>query len=99
MTTKDQKMTITETYTDPVQVLAGLLMDATETHGELHNALKGHVQQVADTVLTAVLAKNERGTELRAALGVEVTKTTRMGKNLRAAMDAYTAPSPGVDQL
>ena len=85
---------MTENPADPMQVLAGLMLDATETHGELHDALKGHVQQVADTVLTAILAKDERGAELRAALGLEVTKTTRMGKNLRAAMDAYAAPSP-----
>lgn len=78
---------------DPVQVLANVLIDATEKHGTLQAELTHHVNEVADTVINAILDKTERGAELRAALGVEVTKTTRMGKNLRAAMDAYT-PDP-----
>jgi len=40
--------------------------------------------------MTAIRANTEHGAELRTALGVEVTQTTRMGKNLRAAMDAFT---------
>lgn len=80
---------MTESATDPVQALASVMMDATETHCVLHDALMDHVHEVADIVITALCANNEKGAELRAALGVEVSKTTRMGKNLRAAMDAY----------
>jgi hypothetical protein len=82
-------MTMTENPSDPVQVLARVVMTATETHGVLHDELMDHVHEVADTVITAILANTEQGAKLRAALGVKVSKTTRMGKNLQAAMDAY----------
>lgn len=82
---------MTENASDPAQVLAELMMDATKIHDELHNALGAHVDEVADTVLNAIRAKSEKGAKLRAALGVEVTQATRMGKNVRAAMDAYTS--------
>jgi hypothetical protein len=84
---------MTQHIADPVQVLAKVLTDATEAHPALHDELKHHVNEVSDTVMNAILAKTEQGAALRAALGVEVTQTTRMGKNLRAAMDAYT-PDP-----
>lgn len=87
---------MTENSADQVQELAKVMMNATETHGELHDALKDHVDEVADTVITAIRARSAQGAELRTALGVEVSETTRMGKNVRAAMDAYAAPEPGV---
>ena len=88
-----RRMTMNINPADPVQVLAKVLIDATDKHGALQTELTHHANEVADSVLNAILDKNERGAELRAALGVEVTRTTRMGKNLRAAMDAYT-PDP-----
>jgi hypothetical protein len=81
---------MTETPPDPVQVLAEVLMDATKTYPELHGRLKEHQSEVADAVMTAIRANTEPGAELRTALGVEVTHTTRVGKNLRAAMDAFS---------
>ena len=80
---------MTENPSDHVQVLARAMMDATKNHGVLHDELMEHVHEVADTVITAILANTEQGAKLRAALGVKVSETTRMGKNLRAAMDAY----------
>ncbi len=85
---------MTENLTDPVQVLAGVMMKATEPYGALHDALADHVQELADELINALRANTEGGAELRAALGVEVSETTRMGKNLRAAMDAYTTAKP-----
>jgi hypothetical protein len=85
----ERRMTMTENPSDHVQVLARAMMDATENHGVLHDELMEHVHEVADTVITAILANTEQGAKLRAALGVKVSETTRMGKNLRAAMDAY----------
>jgi hypothetical protein len=81
---------MTQSPTDPVQVLAAVMTDATAAHPELHDQLSKHQNEVADAVMTAILAKTQEGADLRAALGVEVTQTTRMGKNLRAAMDAFT---------
>ena len=81
---------MTETPTDPLQILAKVLMGATETHAELHDELREHQNEVAASVMTAIRANTEHGAELRTALGVEVTQTTRMGKNLRAAMDAFS---------
>jgi hypothetical protein len=78
---------------NPVQVLARVLMDATEAHGELHAKLMDHVNEVADTVMSAIRGNTEQGAALRAELGVEVTTTTRTGKHVRAAMDAYTSTS------
>jgi hypothetical protein len=85
----ERRMTMTENPSDHVQVLAGAMIDATVNHGVLHNELMEHVHEVADTVITAILANTDQGAKLRAALGVKVSKTTRMGKNLQAAMDAY----------
>jgi len=66
-------------------------MDATEAHGELHVKLIDHINEVADNVMNAIRADTEQGAELRAELGVEVTRTTSTGKHVRAAMDAYTS--------
>jgi hypothetical protein len=80
---------MTQNPTD-VQALAKVMMDATKIHGGLHNELKDHQNEVADAVLAAIRGNNEQGAALRTALGVELSQTTRMGKNLRAAMDAFT---------
>jgi len=82
---------MTENPTD-VQAMARVMMDATKSHGGLHNELKDHQNEVADAILAAIRANTEQGATLRAALGVELSQTTRMGKNLRAAMDAFTKP-------
>ena len=82
---------MTENPTD-VQALARVMMEVTTSHGGLHNELKDHQNEVADAVLTAIRANNEQGAALRTALGFELSQTSRMGKNLRAAMDAFTKP-------
>lgn len=82
---------MTENPTD-VQALARVMMDATNNHGGLQDELKDHQNEVADAVLTAIRANNEQGAALRTVLGFELSQTSRMGKNLRAAMDAFTKP-------
>lgn len=82
---------MTQDAANPVHVLARVLMDATEAHGELHVKLIDHINEVADNVMNAIRADTEQGAELRAELGVEVTRTTSTGKHVRAAMDAYTS--------
>jgi hypothetical protein len=81
--------TMTENPTD-VQALANVMMDATKIHGGLHDELKAHQYEVADSVLAALRANTEQGSAFRTAVGVELSQTTLMGKNLRAAMDAFT---------
>jgi hypothetical protein len=83
--------TMTENPTD-VQALANVMMDATKIHGGLHDELKAHRYEVADSVLAALRANTEQGSAFRTAVGVELSQTTLMGKNLRAAMDAFTKP-------
>jgi hypothetical protein len=83
---------MTQNEADPAQVLAGALIAATEAHGGLQSGLTDHAHDVAETLIAAIRANTTPGAQLRAALGVEVTGTTRMGKNLKAAMDAYTRP-------
>jgi hypothetical protein len=83
---------MTENSASPAQVLAGAMIEATAPHGGLHEGLKDHAVEVAETLIAAIRANTTPGAQLRAALGVEVTGTTRMGKNIKAAMDAYTAP-------
>jgi len=56
----------------------------------LHSELAPHVHEVADRIMTTIRARSDAGTELRSALGLELTRTTRTGKNLNAAMSAYT---------
>ena len=81
---------MTQKNADPAQVLAAAIIDATEAHGGLHDALTDNPQEVAGALTTAIRANTQSGAALRTALGVELTGPTRMGKNLKAAMDAYT---------
>jgi len=83
---------MTQNETDPAQVLAAAMISASEAHGGLQAGLTDHAQEVAATLIASIRANTTPGARLRAALGVEVTGTTRMGKNLKAAMDAYTRP-------
>jgi hypothetical protein len=85
-------MTMTESPTDPAQILATAIIDAAEAHGGLDDGLKDHAHEVAGALIDAIRAKTDPGAELRAALGVELSRSTRMGKNIQAAMDAYTRP-------
>jgi len=83
---------MTQNSAAPAQVVAAAMIAATEPHGGLHEGLNDHAQEVAETLIDAIRANSTPGAELRAALGVDVTGTTRMGKNIKAAMDAYTKP-------
>jgi len=83
---------MTEKHADPAQVLAAAMIQATEAHGGLRDGLTDHPSEVAGALITAIRANTKPGAELRGALGVELTGRTRMGKNLKAAMDAYTRP-------
>ena len=83
---------MTETPADPAQILAAAIIEATEAHGGLHDGLKDHAPEVAGSLIAAIRAKTDPGAQLRAALGVELSRSTRMGKNIQAAMDAYTRP-------
>jgi len=83
---------MTESPADPAQILAAAIIAATEAHGGLQDGLKDHAPEAAGTLIAAIRAKTDPGAELRAALGVELTRSTRMGKNIQAAMDAYTRP-------
>jgi hypothetical protein len=85
-------MMMTQNETDPAQILAQAMTDAAEAHGGLQAGLADHAPEIARTLIAAIRANTTPGAQLRAALGVEVTGTTRMGKNLKAAMDAYTRP-------
>jgi hypothetical protein len=83
-------MTMTEKPGDPAQVLAEAMITAAEPHGGLHEGLNDHAHEVAAALIVAIRANTTPGSRLRTALGVEVSGTTRMGKNIQAAMDAYT---------
>jgi hypothetical protein len=83
---------MTQNPAHAAQVLAEAMSDATESHGGLPDGPKANAQDVAQSLIDAIRANTERGAELRAALGVELSVPTRMGKNLKAAMDAYTTP-------
>jgi hypothetical protein len=83
---------MTQNSAAPAHVLAAAMITATEPHGGLQDGLKDHAEEVAETLIAAIRANTTPGANLRAALGVEVTGTTRMGKNIKAAMDAYTKP-------
>lgn len=74
------------------QVLAEAMSEATASQGVPADGLNANAQDVAQSLIDAIRANTERGAELRAALGVELSVPTRMGKNLKAAMDAYTTP-------
>ena len=49
-------------------------------------------RKIAGALIATIRANTTSGAELRTAMGVEVTGTTLMGKNLKAALDAYTRP-------
>ena len=66
------------------------MLGATKSYDGLHSELAPHVREVADRIMTTIRARSDAGTELRGALGLELTRTTRTGKNLMAAMSAYT---------
>ena len=83
---------MTSNNADPAQVLAAAMIDATEAHGGLPDGLADNAPEVAKALIDAIRANTKSGAELRTALGVELTGPTRMGKNLKAAMDAYTRP-------
>lgn len=85
-------MTMTQNSADPAEVLAAAMITATEPYGGQQNGLKDHPREVAEALIAAIRANTTPGSQLREALGVEVTGTTRMGKNIKAAMDAYTKP-------
>jgi hypothetical protein len=85
-------MTMTQNEVDPAEVLAQAMIKAAEPHGGLQTGLSDQAPEIARNLIAAIRANTTPGAQLRAALGVEVTKTTRMGKNLKAAMDAYTRP-------
>jgi hypothetical protein len=75
---------------DPVEILADVLLNATKSYDSLHADLTPHVHEIADHIMTAIRARSDEGTKLRSALGLELTRTTRTGKNINAAMSAYT---------
>jgi len=75
---------------DPVEILANVMLKATKPYDALHSDLSPHVHEIADSIMGAIRGRSDEGVELRAALGIELTKRTRTGKNLRAAMSAYT---------
>jgi type IV secretory pathway TrbL component len=81
---------MTENTTDSVQVLAGVLTAAAAPHDGLHAELVNHAPEVAETVIAGIRANTDQGAQLRAALGIELTYTTRVGKNVKAAMDAFS---------
>ena len=83
---------MTQKLENPAEIVAAAMMDATKPHGGLHDELGAHAQEVAQTLIADIHANTAKGVELRAALGVVLSEPTRMGKNLRAAMDAYTTP-------
>ncbi len=71
---------------DPVAALAEALLAA-----DFHTQAKDdrvYCEQVVSMVIAEIRAHSDQGAALRAALGLELSETTRVGKNLRAAMDA-----------
>ena len=45
---------------------------------------------MASYIVVSILAQTTEGAKLRTNLGVEVTRGTKMGKNIKSAMEAYT---------
>lgn len=73
---------------DPVTVLAEALQAA-----DFHTQAKDdrvYCEQAVSMVIAEIRAHTDQGATIRAALGMELSETTRMGKNVRAAMDAFT---------
>jgi hypothetical protein len=77
-----------ENNTDPVKALAEVLL-AADVHAEAEDD-RVFCEHVARLVLAAIRAHTGQGADLRASMGLELSETTRMGKHLRAAMDAFT---------
>jgi hypothetical protein len=71
---------------DPVTVLAEALL-AADFHTQARDD-RVYYEQVASMVIAEIRANSDQGAAIRAALGMELSETTRVGKNLRAAMDA-----------
>ena len=72
---------------DPVQVVADALLAADfHTQGRDDRA---YCEQAVSLVIAEIRAHNDQGAAIRAALGIELSETTRVGKNVRAAMDAF----------
>ena len=84
---------MTSNGTDQVKMLTELLL-AEDVHPAAdHTEAKDNgafCAQVSGKLVTAIQAHTAQGAELRGALGVELSETTRTGKHLRAAMDAFT---------
>jgi len=73
---------------DPVKVLADALL-AADLHTQARDD-RAYCEQVVSLVIAGIRAHTDQGAAIRAALGMELSETTRVGKNLRAAMDAFT---------
>lgn len=67
------------------------MIAAAATHG-LHDGRAEHPHEIVEALIAAIRATTNSGAEPRTAVGVKVTGTTCMGKNLKAAMDARTRP-------
>jgi len=74
--------------TDPVTVLAEALL-AADFHTQARDD-RVYCEQVVSMIIAEIRAHTEQGAAIRAALGLELSETTRVGKNVRAAMDAFT---------
>jgi hypothetical protein len=73
---------------DPVTVLAEALLAADFRTQPMDDRV--YCEQVVSMVIAEIRAQSEEGAAIRAAMGMELTETTRVGKNVRAAMDAFT---------
>jgi hypothetical protein len=85
MTTRGTSMTTIGA--DPVKVLADALLAADFPTQAKHD--RAYCEQVVSLVVAGIRAHTDQGAAIRAALGMELSETTRVGKNIRAAMDAY----------
>ena len=73
---------------DPVKVLADELL-AAGFHTQARDD-RAYCEQVVSLVIAGIRAHTDQGAAIRASLGMELSETTRVGKNVRAAMDAFT---------
>ncbi|HXR68842.1 MAG TPA: hypothetical protein VN712_09435 [Dermatophilaceae bacterium] len=73
---------------DPVKVLADALL-AADLHTQARDD-RAYCEQVVSLVIAGIRAHTDQGAAIRASLGMELSETTRVGKNIRAAMDAFT---------
>lgn len=78
---------MTTKTTDPVKVVAEALL-AADFHTMAKNE-RAYCEAAASLVIAEIRAHSEQGAAIRAALGIELSETTRVGKNVRAAMDAF----------